>query len=105
MRTFAHEVYLGTSAGNGLNVRSGLLTSSLSVITAEVILRIHVHARAYAATGSTRLDEWEHARRKELLLAAHSLVGIASAGKTSARMIVLDEPAGFATLERVLATA
>ncbi|MFD7011708.1 hypothetical protein [Rhodococcus jostii] len=91
LRTFAHEVYLGTSAGNGLNVRSGLLTPSLSVITTEVILRTHVHARACAATGSARLDEREQARRSELLLAAHSLVGLASAGKTLGRMIVLDD--------------
>ncbi|WP_213571507.1 hypothetical protein [Rhodococcus sp. USK13] len=45
LRTFAHEVYLGTSAGNGLNVRSGILTPSLSVVTTEVILCTHVHAR------------------------------------------------------------
>ncbi|QSE77692.1 hypothetical protein [Rhodococcus koreensis] len=96
LRTFAHEVYLGTSAGNGLNVRSGLLTPSLSVITTEVIVRTHVHARAYAATGSARLDEREQARRNELLLAAHSLVGLASAGKTLARMIVLDDRKGMA---------
>lgn len=96
LRTFAHEVYLGTSAGNGLNVRSGILTPSLSVITTEVILRTHVHARAYAVTGSARLDEREQARRDELLLAAHSLVGLASAGKTLARMIILDDRKGMA---------
>lgn len=49
LRTFAHEVHLGTSAGNGLNVRSGTLTPSLSVITTEIILRTHVHARAHVA--------------------------------------------------------
>ncbi|WP_276143787.1 hypothetical protein [Rhodococcus sp. T2V] len=91
LRKFAHEVYLGTSAGNGLNVRSGILTPSLSVITTEIVLRTHVHARAYAVTGSARLDEREQARRDELLLAAHSLVGLASAGKTLGRMIVLDD--------------
>ncbi|OUS91933.1 hypothetical protein [Rhodococcus sp. NCIMB 12038] len=96
LRKFAHEVYLGTSAGNGLNVRSGILTPSLSVITTEAILRTHVHARVYAATGSARLDEREQARRNELLLAAHSLVGLASAGKTLARMIVLDDRKGMA---------
>ncbi|MGW4337544.1 hypothetical protein ACWEK5_32750 [Rhodococcus koreensis] len=96
LRTFAHEVYLGSSAGNGLNVRSGILTPSLSVITTEVVLRTHVHARAYAATGSARLDERERARRDELLLAAHSLVGLASAGKTLARMIILDDRKGMA---------
>ncbi|MGV9866974.1 hypothetical protein [Rhodococcus koreensis] len=42
LRTFAHEVYLGRSAGNGLNVRSGILTPSLSVIVTEVIVRTHV---------------------------------------------------------------
>jgi hypothetical protein len=68
------------------------------VITTEVILRthVHVHARAYAATGSARLDEREQARRDELLLAAHSLVGLASAGKTLARMIILDDRKGMA---------
>ncbi|WP_283294883.1 hypothetical protein [Rhodococcus sp. IEGM 1351] len=96
LRTFAHEVYLGTSAGNGLNVRSGILTPSLSVITTEIILRTHVHARAYVITGSARLDEREQALRNELLLAAHSLVGLASVGKTLARMIVLDDRKGMA---------
>lgn len=96
LRTFAHEVYLGTSAGNGLNVRSGILTPSLSVITTEVILRTHVHARAYAATGGARLDEREQVRRNELLLAAHSLVGLASAGKTLGRMIFLEDRKGMA---------
>ncbi|KXF54875.1 hypothetical protein AXA44_39725 [Rhodococcus sp. SC4] len=91
LRTFAHEVYLGTSAGNGLNVRSGVLTPSLSVIATEVILRTHVHARAYAIAGGARLDEREQVRRNELLLAAHSLVGLASAGKTLARMVVLED--------------
>ncbi|UNN05012.1 hypothetical protein [Rhodococcus opacus] len=90
-RTFAHEVYLGTSAGNGLNIRSGLLTPSLSVITTEVILRTHVHGRVYTRTGSACLDEREQARRDELLLTAHSLIGLASAGKTLGRMIVLDD--------------
>ncbi|MGW5147403.1 hypothetical protein [Rhodococcus koreensis] len=61
IRTFAHEVYLGTSAGNGLNVRSGILTPSLSVITTEIILRTHVHGLAYGATGSAGLDEREQA--------------------------------------------
>ncbi|WP_172652405.1 hypothetical protein [Rhodococcus opacus] len=96
LRAFAHEVYLGPSAGSGLNVRSGILTPSLSVITTEVILRTHVHSRAYAATGSARLDEREQARRNELLLAAHSLVGLASAGKTLGRMIVLEDRKGMA---------
>ncbi|WP_213571209.1 hypothetical protein [Rhodococcus sp. USK13] len=72
-------------------MRSGILTPSLSVVTTEVILCTHVHARASAATGSTHLDEREQARRNELLLAAHSLVGLASAGKTLARMIILDD--------------
>jgi hypothetical protein len=96
LRTFAHEVYLGTSAGKGLNVRSGTLTPSLGVITTEVILRTHVHARVYAVTGSACLGEREQARRSELLLAAHSLVGLASAGKTLARMIILDDRKGMA---------
>ncbi|MFC9840902.1 hypothetical protein ACFVKB_45180 [Rhodococcus sp. NPDC127530] len=56
----------------------------------------HVHALAYAPIGSARLDEREQARRNEPLLAAHSLVGIASAGKTLARMIVLDDRKGMA---------
>ncbi|TQC42892.1 hypothetical protein EEB14_46280 [Rhodococcus sp. WS4] len=93
-------MYLGTSSGNGLNVRSEALTPSPSVITTEVVVRTHVHARAYAATGSARLDEQEQARRAELLVAAHSLVGLASAGKTLGRMIILDDRKGMA-LRRV----
>ncbi|MBB5918850.1 hypothetical protein BJY24_007762 [Nocardia transvalensis] len=91
LRTFAHAVYLGPSAGNGLNVRSGILTPSLSVLATEAVLRTHIHAKAYIATGSADLDERRQALRTELLLAAHALSGAAAAGKTLARFVVLDD--------------
>ncbi|AFU01695.1 hypothetical protein [Nocardia brasiliensis] len=91
LRKFAHAVYLGPSAGNGLNLRSGLLTPSLSVLATEVVIRTHVHAKAYAVTGSADLDARRQSLRQELLLAAHALVGAASAGKTVARFVTLDD--------------
>ncbi|MFI6213912.1 hypothetical protein ACIBCD_18135 [Nocardia brasiliensis] len=91
LRKFAHAVYLGPSAGNGLNLRSGLLTPSLSVLVTEVVIRTHVHAKAYAVTGSADLDARRQALRQELLLAAHALVGAASVGKTLARFGTLDD--------------
>ncbi|WP_280432232.1 hypothetical protein [Nocardia brasiliensis] len=91
LRKFAHAVYLGPSAGNGLNLRSGLLTPSLGVLATEVVIRTHVHAKAYAVTGSADLDAGRQSLRQELLLAAHALVGAASVGKTAARFVTLDD--------------
>lgn len=91
LRKFAHAVYLGPSAGNGLNLRSGVLTPSLSVLATEVIVRTHVHAKAYLACGSADLDARRRSLRRELLLSSHALVGAASLSKTVARFVTLDD--------------
>lgn len=91
LRTFAHTVYEGSSIGNGLNVRSGVLTPSLSVLSTEVIIRTHVHGRIFTQTGSAALDPAQQALRTELLLATHSLVGAASLGKTVSRALLLEK--------------
>lgn len=82
LRKFAAQAYEGTPLGTGLNVRSGLLTPTLSLLTTEAIIRTHVHARAYADTGSPVLDAGQTALLSELLLCAHGLVGAACLGKT-----------------------
>lgn len=76
LRTFAHQAY-----SQGVNLRSGLL-STLPVLTTEIVVRTHVHGRAMLARGSAVLDPAETALRSELLLAGHSVVGVASLGKT-----------------------
>ncbi|WP_433626426.1 hypothetical protein [Nocardia sp. CA-120079] len=101
LRKFAHAVYLGPSAGNGLNVRSGILTPSLSVLATEVVLRTHVHAKAYVVTGSADLDERRQRLRGELLLAAHALAGAAAAGKTLSRFVMLDDKQRWTALRHM----
>lgn len=89
LRKFAHDVYRGTAPGEGLNLRSGAVTPTLAVISSEVIVRTHVHARAIARSGSASLSISEKNLRSELLLAAHAVVGAASLGKTLARSMAL----------------
>lgn len=89
-RKFAHDTYKGSNWGDGLNARSGLVTPSLPVLSTEVIVRTHVHGRAYAATGSANLGHAQRTLRDELLLASHALVGAVALGKTTA--IVLTGP-------------
>lgn len=101
LRKFAHAVYLGPSAGNGLNMRSGVLTPSLSVLATEVVLRTHIHAKAYVATGSADLDERRQTLRAELLLAAHGLAGAAAAGKTLTRFVTLDDEQRWTALRHM----
>ncbi|MFI7000196.1 hypothetical protein [Nocardia sp. NPDC050175] len=101
LRRFAHAVYLGPSAGNGLNMRSGILTPSLSVLVTEVVIRTHVHARAYTATGSPDLDPRRQTLRQELLLAANALVGAASVGKAIARFVTLDDKRRWTAVRHV----
>jgi hypothetical protein len=88
VRKFAHDAYNGSAFGEGLNVRSGLLTPTLAVLTTEALLRTHVHGRALLVSGSARLDPSQEALRTELLLAGHSLVGAACLGKTITRWLV-----------------
>ncbi|WP_072801570.1 hypothetical protein [Rhodococcoides yunnanense] len=90
-RTFAHDVYQGSALGSGLNARSGVVAPAMCVVSTEVVIRTHVHGRAWRETGSPDLDSASTVLRDELLLAAHSLVGAASLGKTVARMVFLEK--------------
>jgi hypothetical protein len=86
LRDFAVHAYSGLGKNTGWNVRSGILTPSISVTITEVLIRTYVHAEAYRTTGSAELD-WPHQRRRtELLLAAHGLVSAVSVGKTAAQV-------------------
>lgn len=98
-RKFAHDVYSGTSWGDGWNSRNGLLTPSLPVISTEVLIRTHVHARAWNQTGSPILDAGHRALLEELLLAAHGLVGAAALGKAVA--LAMSGPGGALALRHL----
>lgn len=96
LRKFAHNAYEGGLAGgaadkaSALNIRSGLMTPGLAVLSTEAIIRTHVHGRAWNRTGSSKLTGAEHSQRNELLLAGHALVGAASLGKVAARSMLAD---------------
>ena len=90
IRKFAHALYEGSTAGTGLNMRSGLLTPGVSVLSTEVIIRTHVCARAYLRDGTLKLTPADRVLQTELLLAAHSLVGAASIGKVVMRALLAD---------------
>lgn len=93
-RKFAHNVYEGGLAGgrahknSALNIRSGLMTPGLAVLSTEAIVRTHVHGRAWNRTGSPALTVAEQSLRSELLLAGHAIVGAASLGKVAARSML-----------------
>ncbi|CCQ16346.1 putative uncharacterized protein [Rhodococcus sp. AW25M09] len=72
-------------------MRSGVLTPSMCVVATEVVIRTHMHGRASRSPGSALLDGADSVLRDELLLAAHSVVGAASVGKTVARMLFLEQ--------------
>lgn len=101
LRTLIHRSYLGTSDGNGLNLRSGVLSAGLPVISTEAIIRLHVHAEAYRRTGRLELDTAQTALRSELLLASHALVGTSSIAKALARAYVLPGPKKLAAVRHV----
>ncbi|WP_278265358.1 hypothetical protein [Nocardia sp. AG03] len=84
LRTFANNAYAGTNSGDGLNLRSGLLTPGLGMLATEVVLRTHTHLGAYRATGTARLTTAAAAKHTEMLLAAHSAAGAISLSKTAA---------------------
>jgi hypothetical protein len=96
LRKFAHDVYRGTTPGEGLNLRSGALTSSLSTAVVEIIVRTHVHASAFDRRGSAALTAQERRLRSELLLAAHAITAAAGVGKTAARAAALPGKAAVA---------
>ncbi|WP_431237452.1 hypothetical protein ACQ86B_22285 [Mycolicibacterium aichiense] len=82
LRKFAHNAYAGTNSGDGLNLRSGLLTPGIGMISTELVIRTHVHLAAYRDAGSPRLSAAGAAKRTEMLLAAHAAAGAASLSKT-----------------------
>jgi len=88
LRKFAHETY-----GNGVNLRS-IATSTLPVLTTEIIIRTHVHGRAMITRRSAELEPGEAALRAELLLAGHALVGAASLGKAVSTAVTAASPIG-----------
>ena len=96
VRKFVHAAYQGERPlGDGLNVRSGLLTPTLSVLSTEAILRTHMLLRAYRIRGTVQLNTAELALQNELLLAGHGLAGAVALGKATATLL-LTKNAGLA---------
>lgn len=87
LRKFAHDAYAGHNTGDGLNLRSGVLTPGLGMVATEVIIRTHTHLSEYHETGSPRLSTASTSKRTEMLLAAHSAAGAASLSKAAAAAI------------------
>lgn len=88
IRTFAHAAYQGKPPmGNGLNMRSGLMTPTLSVLSTEAILRSHMLVRAYQTRGNAELTPAERSLQTELLFAGHGLVGALALGKAAMLMM------------------
>ncbi|MEU7144723.1 hypothetical protein ABZ942_35125 [Nocardia sp. NPDC046473] len=88
LRKFANDAYAGTNSGDGLNLRSGILTPGLGMLATEVIIRTHTHLGAYRSTGSPSLATPAAAKRTEMLLAAHAAAGAVSLSQTTAAAIV-----------------
>lgn len=80
LRKFSHDVYMGPGMGDGVNMRSSLLTPMLSFLSTEAIVRAHLHSKVYRATGSPKLRPAQASLMHELLLAGHSLVGAGCLG-------------------------
>lgn len=87
LRKFAHDAYAGTNSGDGLNLRSGILTPGLGMVATDVVVRTHSHLGAYRSTGTARLTSSAGAKHTEMLLAAHSVAGAVSLSKTAAATI------------------
>ncbi|MBH0776634.1 hypothetical protein [Nocardia bovistercoris] len=87
LRKFAHDAYAGTNSGDGLNLRSGVLTPGLGMLATEIVIRTHTHLDAYRSTGTPRLSTATTAKRTEMLLAAHAAAGAISLSKTAAAAI------------------
>lgn len=93
VRDFARAAYQGQPPlGNGLNVRSGMMTPTLAVLSTEAILRCHMVTRAYRARGSVELTAPERSLQTELLLAGHGLVGAFALGKAAAVFLATAQP-------------
>lgn len=63
LRQFAFAAYSGTKLGEGLNMRSGLLTPQLGIVITELIIRTHTHLTAYQTTGTFTLTPAETAKQ------------------------------------------
>ncbi|WP_306364122.1 hypothetical protein [Nocardia sp. CC227C] len=87
VRKFANDAYAGTNSGDGLNLRSGMLTPGLGMLATEVVIRTHTQLRAYRSTGTARLTTSVAANHTEMLLAAHAAAGAISLSKTAAATI------------------
>ncbi len=94
VREFAHAAYRGQRPlGNGLNVRSGMITPTLSVLSTEAIVRSHMLIRAHRTRGTVELTTAERALQTELLLAGHGLVGAFALGKATTILLLSKNPA------------
>jgi hypothetical protein len=94
VREFAHAAYQGQRPfGNGLNVRSGMITPTLSVLSTEAIIRSHMLMRAHRARGTVELTAAERGLQTELLLAGHGLVGAVALGKATTILLLSKNPA------------
>lgn len=87
LRKFANDAYAGTNSGDGLNLRSGMVTPGLGMLATEVVLRTHTHLGAYRCTGTARLTTSTAAKHTEMLLAAHAAAGAISVSTTAAAAI------------------
>ncbi|MBE1513442.1 hypothetical protein [Nesterenkonia halotolerans] len=87
LRKFAHEAYSGMAPGEGLNIRSGLLTPSLGSLAVELIIRTHIHLQSLAETGTPTLRPAMRAKLTEMLLAGQGLIGAASLTKAAAMTV------------------
>ncbi|MFD3507713.1 hypothetical protein [Nocardia sp. NPDC058666] len=87
LRKFANDAYAGTNSGDGLNLRSGVLTPGLGMLATEVVIRTHTHLGAYRSTGTARLATAAAAKHTEMLLAAHAAAGAISLSKTAAAAV------------------
>ncbi len=90
LSNFARVAYAGNNRGDGLNLRTGVLTPALGILATEMVIRTHVHVTAYRDTDSSNLSAARRAKRAEMLLAAHGLAGAASLSKFVAAAIVQD---------------
>lgn len=86
LRDFALHAYSGLGEGTGWNVRSGIVTPSMTVVITEVLIRTYVHAEAFSSTGTLNLDLQQRRKQTELLLAAHGLVSAISLAKWAAQV-------------------
>ena len=75
-----------------MNLRSGLLTPTLSLLTTEVIVRSQVHWSAYQSTGTAGLTDAGKRKRSEMLLAGHAIVGAVSLGNAVTRGLLGEGP-------------